>query len=50
MNWWQFGGGVSGGNQLANADMEAGTTGWAVFGSGTLASNTSVVHGGSRSR
>ncbi|GAA1651442.1 family 43 glycosylhydrolase [Catellatospora bangladeshensis] len=49
VNWWQFGGGVSGGNQLANADMEAGTTGWAVFGSGTLASNTSVVHGGSRS-
>ncbi|MFD0599497.1 carbohydrate binding domain-containing protein [Catellatospora coxensis] len=29
--------------------MESGTTGWAVFGSGTLASNTSVVHGGSRS-
>ncbi|MEV4413839.1 family 43 glycosylhydrolase [Catellatospora sp. NPDC049609] len=49
VNWWQFAGGVSGGNQLANADMEAGTTGWAVFGSGTLASNTSVVRGGSRS-
>jgi hypothetical protein len=49
VNWWQFGGGSSNGNQLANADMESGTTGWAVFGSGTLASNTSVVHGGSRS-
>nr|WP_230689325.1 family 43 glycosylhydrolase [Catellatospora paridis] len=49
LNWWQFGGGVSGGNQLTNADMETGTTGWAVFGSGTLASNTAVVHGGSRS-
>ena len=29
--------------------MEGGTTGWAVFGSGTLSSNTSVVHGGTRS-
>ena len=37
------------GNLLTNPDMEGGTTGWSVFGAGTLASNTSVVHGGSRS-
>jgi hypothetical protein len=37
------------GNLLANADMEGGTTGWSVFGAGTLASNTSVFHGGTRS-
>jgi non-reducing end alpha-L-arabinofuranosidase len=36
-------------NVLTNGDTEAGTTGWSVFGSGTLASNTSVVHSGSRS-
>ena len=37
------------GNLLTNANMESGTTGWSVFGAGTLASNTSVVHGGTRS-
>jgi len=37
------------GNLLTNADMEGGTTGWSVFGAGTLSSNTSVVHGGARS-
>jgi hypothetical protein len=37
------------GNLLTNADMEAGTTGWLAFGAGTLASNTSVVHGGTHS-
>jgi hypothetical protein len=37
------------GNLLANPDMEGGTTGWSVFGAGTLASNTGVVHGGARS-
>jgi hypothetical protein len=37
------------GNLLTNADMEAGTTGWSAFGAGTLASNTSVVHGGTHS-
>jgi len=37
------------GNLLTNPDMEGGTTGWSVFGAGTLASNTSVVHGGTRS-
>jgi hypothetical protein len=37
------------GNLLTNADMESGTTGWSVMGAGTLASNTSVVHGGARS-
>jgi arabinoxylan arabinofuranohydrolase len=49
VNWWQFNGGGGGGNLLANADMESGTTGWGVFGSGTLSSNTSVAHGGTRS-
>jgi lysophospholipase L1-like esterase len=42
-------GGTTSGNLLSNPDMEAGTTGWAVFGSGSLSSNTSVVHGGARS-
>jgi hypothetical protein len=37
------------GNLLTNADMEGGTTGWSAFGAGTLASSTSVVHGGARS-
>jgi len=37
------------GNLLTNPDMESGTTGWSVFGAGSLASNTSVVHGGARS-
>jgi len=37
------------GNLLTNADTEGGTTGWSTFGAGTLASNTSVVHGGARS-
>jgi arabinoxylan arabinofuranohydrolase len=48
VDWWQFNR-ASGGNLLTNGDMEAGTTGWSVFGAGTLASNTSVVHGGTRS-
>jgi poly(hydroxyalkanoate) depolymerase family esterase len=39
----------SGTNLLTNANAEAGTTGWAVFGSGTLSSNTSVFHGGTHS-
>lgn len=48
VNWWQFGAGA-GGNQLTNGDMESGTTGWSVFGSGTLSSATNVAHGGTRS-
>ncbi|WP_454852618.1 non-reducing end alpha-L-arabinofuranosidase family hydrolase [Promicromonospora soli] len=36
-------------NLLTNGDMENGTTGWSVFGAGTLTSSTSPVHGGSRS-
>jgi len=36
-------------NVLTNGDAESGTTGWSVFGSGTLSSNTSVIHSGSRS-
>jgi hypothetical protein len=35
-------------NLLTNGDMENGTTGWSVFGAGTLASTTSPVHGGTR--
>jgi len=38
-----------GGNLLTNANIESGTTGWTVFGSGTLAANTSAPHGGTRS-
>ncbi|WP_211241482.1 non-reducing end alpha-L-arabinofuranosidase family hydrolase [Cystobacter fuscus] len=37
------------GNLLTNAGMESGTTGWSAMGAGTPASNTSVVHGGTRS-
>jgi hypothetical protein len=48
VNRWQFSA-ASGGNLLTNGNMESGTTGWTVFGSGTLSSNTSVVHGGTRS-
>jgi Glycosyl hydrolase family 62/Carbohydrate binding domain len=36
------------GNLLTNADMESGTTGWSVFGAGTVASSTNPVHGGAR--
>jgi hypothetical protein len=56
-NWWRFntGGGVPtptptpSGELLTNGNAESGTSGWSVFGSGSLSSNTSVVHGGSRS-
>ncbi|MBN1310673.1 MAG: carbohydrate binding domain-containing protein [Anaerolineae bacterium] len=36
-------------NLLTNGNIESGTSGWSVFGSGSLAANTSVVHSGSRS-
>ncbi|MFD7310502.1 non-reducing end alpha-L-arabinofuranosidase family hydrolase [Promicromonospora sp. NPDC059942] len=36
-------------NLLTNGDLENGTTGWSVFGAGTVTSSTSPVHGGSRS-
>lgn len=50
LNWWQFAGTTGGGgNLLTNGDAEGGTTGWGVFGSGTLTSQTGTVHGGSRS-
>lgn len=45
---WQFTA-ATGGNLLANGNMESGTTGWTLFGSGALSSNTSVVHAGARS-
>lgn len=38
-----------GGELLTNGNIESGTTGWSVFGSGALSANTSVVHGGARS-
>nr|WP_246001376.1 family 43 glycosylhydrolase [Allorhizocola rhizosphaerae] len=50
LNWWQFSGTPGGGgNVLTNGDTEGGATGWSVFGSGTLSSNTAVTHGGTRS-
>jgi len=41
--------GQSGTEILTNGNIESGTTGWSVFGSGSLSVNTSVVHGGARS-
>lgn len=50
INNWRFtGGSATGGNLLTNGTMENGTTGWSVFGSGTLSSATNVVRSGSRS-
>jgi lysophospholipase L1-like esterase len=40
---------VVGANFLTNANMESGTTNWVVNGAGTLSSDTSQFHGGSRS-
>jgi lysophospholipase L1-like esterase len=34
---------------LTNGNAESGSSGWSVFGSGTLTANTSVVHGGATS-
>jgi hypothetical protein len=34
---------------LANGNIESGTSGWSAFGAGTIAANTSVVHGGANS-
>ncbi|MFF5232651.1 family 43 glycosylhydrolase [Dactylosporangium sp. NPDC000521] len=49
VNWWQFtGGGGSGGNLLVNGTVESGTSGWGMFGSGTL-SASGTAHGGSQS-
>jgi lysophospholipase L1-like esterase len=36
-------------NLLTNGDIESGTGGWSVLGSGTLATSASVVHGGANS-
>lgn len=43
------GGTTPGGDLLTNGNIESGTTGWTVFGSGSLSAGTSPVHGGSRS-
>lgn len=37
------------GELMTNGNLESGTTGWTVFGSGTLSASTSVAHGGTRS-
>ena len=39
----------SGGSLLTNGNIESGTSGWSVFGSGTLSAVTSPVHGGTGS-
>ncbi|MDG4810022.1 family 43 glycosylhydrolase [Micromonospora sp. WMMD1120] len=51
VNWWQFAGGTGtgGGNVLTNGDVENGTTGWGVNGSGTISRNTSTVRSGTGS-
>ncbi|HEX5205730.1 family 43 glycosylhydrolase [Paractinoplanes rhizophilus] len=49
VNWWQFSGSAVTTDAITNGDTENGATGWKVFGSGTLTSNTSQAHGGSRS-
>jgi lysophospholipase L1-like esterase len=36
-------------NLLTNGSIESGTSGWSAFGSGTIATSTSVVHGGANS-
>jgi lysophospholipase L1-like esterase len=41
--------GGSGTNLLSNGNVESGTAGWSVFGGGTQAVNTGVVHGGANS-
>jgi hypothetical protein len=38
---------TSSSNLLTNGTIESGTSGWSAFGGGTIAVNTSVVHGGS---
>jgi len=42
-------GNQSSSNLLTNGNIESGTTGWSAFGGGTIAVNTSVVHGGTNS-
>jgi hypothetical protein len=39
----------SGQNLLTNGNIESGTAGWSVFGSGSLSASTSVVHSGAQS-
>ncbi len=41
-------GSTGGGNLLTNGNIESGTSGWSVFGSGSLSVVTSPVHGGSQ--
>jgi hypothetical protein len=47
-DWWQFTA-SGGGNLLVNGGAEDGTSGWQVFGAGTLSSSTGVVRSGARS-
>jgi arabinoxylan arabinofuranohydrolase len=48
VNWWQFNR-AAGAGTVTNGTAENGTTGWRVFGAGTLSSSTAVAHAGSRS-
>jgi hypothetical protein len=48
VNWWQFST-TGGGNLITNGTMENGTTGWTMFGAGTLSSSTNAPHGGTQS-
>ncbi|MFI5894487.1 family 43 glycosylhydrolase [Actinoplanes sp. NPDC051513] len=49
VNWWQFSGSAATTDAISNGNTENGATGWRLFGAGTLTSNTSVAHGGTRS-
>jgi arabinoxylan arabinofuranohydrolase len=50
VNWWQFTGAGSGGNDaITNGGAESGTASWRLFGAGTLSANTSVAHAGTQS-
>jgi lysophospholipase L1-like esterase len=42
-------GNPTGSNLLTNGTIESGTSGWSAFGSGSIAANTGVVHGGANS-
>jgi lysophospholipase L1-like esterase len=42
-------GNQSSSNLLTNGNIESGTSGWSAFGAGSIAVNTSVVHGGTSS-
>jgi arabinoxylan arabinofuranohydrolase len=49
VNWWQFAGGATSSELITNGTMESGTSGWSMFGTGTLSASTAAAHGGSQS-